>query len=90
MSDITPIMAETFGLETVHGAVVGSVTPGGPAEEAAVQADDIIIAINGAPVTETADLVSYLGEYGNPGDTAVMTIIRDGAEIELTVTLGTR
>ena len=90
VSDITPIMAETLGRETVHGVVVGSVTSGGPAEGAGVQVDDIIIAINGVPVTEVADLVSYLGEYGSPGDSAVIAIIRDGTEMDLTVTLGTR
>ncbi|UCB42694.1 MAG: trypsin-like peptidase domain-containing protein [Dehalococcoidales bacterium] len=90
VSDITPIIAETFGRETVYGAIVDSVTTGGPAEDAGVQDDDIIIAINGVAVTEVADLVSYLGEYGSPDDPVTLTIVRNDTEIELTVTLGTR
>ncbi|HEY32277.1 MAG TPA: PDZ domain-containing protein [Dehalococcoidia bacterium] len=89
-SDFTPILAEMVGRETVDGAFVGFVTPGGPAEDAGIQADDIIIAINSVVVTEVADLVSYLGEHGSPGDSSVVTVVRDDSEIELTVTLGTR
>jgi len=90
VSDITPIMAGALGRETVHGALVGSVVAGGPAGVAGVQVDDIIIAINAVPVTEVADLISYLGEYGTPDDSVVLTIIRNGTEMESTVTLGSR
>jgi len=90
VSDITPLMAELIGRESVHGVLVEQVSPGGPADLAGVRSDDIIIAINGATITEVADLVSYLGEYASPGDSAVLTIIRDDTEIELTATLSNR
>ena len=83
-------MAELIGRESVHGVLVEQVSPGGPADLAGVRSDDIIIAINGATITEVADLVSYLGEYASPGDSAVLTIIRDDTEIELTATLSNR
>jgi S1-C subfamily serine protease len=89
-SDITPLLAEVLGRESVHGALVVQVTPGGPANLAGVLSDDIIIAINSAVITEIADLVSYLGEHGSPGDLVVLTIIRDDVEIELTATLSNR
>ena len=90
VSDITPLLAELLDRESVHGALVGQVTPGGPANLAGVRSDDIIITINGVSITEVADLVSYLGEHGSPGDSATLIIIRDDAEIELTATLGNR
>jgi 2-alkenal reductase len=88
--DITPQAAELIGRESVHGALVNEVTPGGPASLAGVRGDDIIIAIDGIAVTEIADLVSYLGEYTSPGDSVILTIIRDDTEIEITVTLSSR
>ncbi len=90
VSDITPLLAELIGRESIHGALVSLVTPGGPAKLAGVHDDDIIIAINGVAITGVANLVSYLGEYASPGDSAVLTIIRDNAEIELTATLSNR
>lgn len=90
VSDITPLLAELIGRESVHGVLVEQVAPGGPANLAGVRSDDIIIAINGVTITEVADLVSYLGEYASPGDSAVLTIIRDDTEIELTAILSNR
>ena len=57
---------------------------------AGVHNNDIVTAINNVSVNSTADLVSYLGEYTSPGDSATLTIIRNDAEIELTVTLSNR
>jgi S1-C subfamily serine protease len=90
VSDITSLLAELLGRESVHGVLVEQITPGGPADIAGVRSDDIIISINGVSTTEVADLVSYLGEYTSPGDSAVLTIIRDDTEIELTATLSSR
>jgi S1-C subfamily serine protease len=90
VSDITPLSAELIGRESVHGALVEQVSPGGPADLAGVRSDDIIIGINNVTITEVADLVSYLGEYGSPGESVVLTIIRDDAEIELAVALSNR
>jgi len=50
--------------------------------------DDIIIAINGTPVRDSADLVSYLGEYATPDQEVTLTLIRYGKEIELPLTVG--
>ena len=90
VSDITSLLAELLGRESVHGVLVEQTTPGGPADIAGVRSDDIIISINDVSTTEVADLVSYLGEYASPGDSVTLTIIRDDTEIELTVTLSSR
>lgn len=55
-----------------------------------VKVDDIIVAINGAPVQEIADLTCYLGEHASPGDADVITLIRDGARIALPLIVGKR
>jgi S1-C subfamily serine protease len=87
VSDITPTMAEMIGRASINGALVGQVISGGPAALAGVRSNDIVTAINNVSVNSTADLVSYLGEYTSPGDSATLTIIRNDTEIELTVTL---
>jgi len=51
---------------------------------------DVIIKINDQPVRRFDDLLVYLFRYASPGDTVVLTILRDGKEMEVPVTLGVR
>jgi serine protease Do len=60
ISDLTPQEAQEKNLETVHGALVGSVAEDSPSDSAGIEVDDIIIAIDGFTVRNIADLVSYL------------------------------
>jgi 2-alkenal reductase len=80
------------------------VTPGGPADQAGIRAGDrptnlpqgwnaggdVITAIDGQPVKTFDDLLSYLTTNKSPGDTAVLTVLRDGQSLDIPVTLGTR
>lgn len=51
---------------------------------------DIITAINGRPVSSFDELVSYLVNYTEVGQTVTLTILRDGQERQVQVTLGER
>ena len=51
---------------------------------------DVIIAINDQPVHKFIDLLVYLYRYASPGDTVVLTVLRDGQELRIPVTLGVR
>jgi len=90
ITNLTPETAIVRNLETVNGALVKTVMPANPAEAAGVRADDIIVAINGTQVQDIADLTCYLGEYVSYNDEVTLTLIRDGAEIELPLTVGKR
>ena len=94
---------EALGLTTFKGAYVLSVTPGGPADKAGIKAGttptrdsnlfaggDIITAFDGKPINTFDDLLSILITTKSPGDTAVLTILRDGQSLDITVTLGER
>jgi putative serine protease PepD len=71
------------------GAQVESVTPGGPADKAGVQKDDVIKAVDGQPVKDPSDLSSAI-EVKKPGDTVTLRIERNGLTQEIDVKLGTR
>jgi 2-alkenal reductase len=51
---------------------------------------DLIIAIDGSEVRDFGDLISYLLNHKGPGDTVMLTVIRDTETIELALTLGKR
>lgn len=51
---------------------------------------DLILAIDAQPVTRFDDILIYLERYTSPGDQVVLTVIRDGQEREIPVTLGAR
>ena len=94
---------EALGLNTYTGAYVISVVPGGPAEEAGIRAGetttsvpglnaggDLITAMDGQPIASFDELLSFLVTNKSPGDTVVLTVLRDGQPVDITVTLGTR
>ena len=90
IANLTPETAIARNLETVNGVLVKTVMPANPAEAAGVRVDDIIVAINGTQVQDMADLTCYLGEYASYNDEVTLTLIRDGAQIELPLTVGKR
>lgn len=74
-----------LSLEDVEGFRIMSVTPGGPAEEAGVQKDDVLIGVDGQDVRQSdANQVRNLVR-GEEGTDVVLTVLREEAELELTV-----
>ncbi len=87
--DLSPEVAAEFGLDAAEGAVVESVQDGSGAADAGVEANDIIVALEGEPITSMTDLIVSLRPY-QPGDTIALDIVRGGRELRLDVTLGER
>ena len=90
ISDLTPQQAQDMGLESISGVLVNRIVAGSPAKAAGVQVDDVIIAIDSIEVGNVAKLTSYLGEYKSPGDPLTLTVIRDTAEIDISLEIGQR
>jgi S1-C subfamily serine protease len=85
--DVDPTLAEAYGLGTDDGALVVAVVPGSGADRAGLLAGDIVTAIDGAPVTSMSDLAATV--RGEPvGGEVEVTVVRDGEELPLQVTLG--
>jgi S1-C subfamily serine protease len=103
-TDITPEIADVLNLDRDQGALVQSVVPNSPADEAGVQAGDadatiggqpltaggdVIIAVDGDAVTEMSDVIAAV-DSKQPGDELELTLVRGNDERTVTVTLGDR
>ena len=99
-------MAKAMNLpDTTRGVLVGAVSEGSPAEKAGLQGSDkeaeidgqqvkvggdVITAIAGQPIKDFEDLTTYLARSGKVGQQVELTVIRDGKETAVTLTLAAR
>ncbi|HKW31366.1 MAG TPA: DegQ family serine endoprotease [Candidatus Acidoferrum sp.] len=84
--DVSPSIAKAFGEKDPHGVLVGDVSPNSPAQAAGLQRGDIILEVNGKPMTGSNQLRMTISMM-EPGSEAKLTVVRDGSQRELTVTL---
>ena len=87
--DVTPELAEAFKLPRKEGTIIAGVMRGGPADKAGVKVGDILVAVEGKPVTNTANMLSTIAQI-KPGDVATFRFVREGKEFDLPVTVGKR
>ena len=87
IQDVTRQLAESFGMDRPHGALVAKVIPGGPAEKAGLQVGDIIIEFNGQIIETSGELPPRVGVF--PVDErAKLKILRQGEKQELSIKIG--
>jgi serine protease DegS len=89
VQEITPQLAESFGLEDRRGVLIAGVLRESPAGRAGMQPGDIITHIDGDRVTDAQDALNFIAR-ARPGDTLPMEGIRDGEKIEIRSEVGTR
>ena len=77
--------AKSYG--TPAGAAVVSVTEGGPAEKAGLQANDIITAVDGKEISGKSGLSSIIADCA-AGDKLTLSVYRQGQTLTVTVTVG--
>ncbi len=77
MQDLTPALAEAFGLSQPGGAVIVRIKPNSPAALAGLQAGDVVVSVNGQPVRSAAEVHNVLGLL-HVGDRVRFEVIRDG------------
>jgi len=82
-------MAEAFGLEDAKGALVSDVVNDSPAEEAGVEAGDVVLKVDDTKIESSDHLTMTIGAKA-PGTKVKLTVWRDDKERQLTVTLGER
>ena len=86
--DLNPGLAQQFGLPDENGALVGDVVPGSPADKAGLQAGDVIVSVDGKPITGADNLKVVVSQL-EPGSSAQVGIIRGGSTKTISVPLGT-
>lgn len=104
-TDMTPEIAEAMGLGEPRGFLVIETAPGGPAATAGVQGGDtptqlggreivlggdVILSINDKEIRKIDDVLGYLEQSTEPGETVKLNVWRDGQIMEIDVTLGVR
>ena len=84
---ITPELAKALEVEEQSGALVSDVMSDSPAEKAGVERGDIIIDFNGHKIADSRDLPAKVA--ATPvGEEVKLTVLRDGEEKELAVSVG--
>lgn len=89
IQDVDENTAKALGLKDSGGALVGSVLENEPAAKGGVKDGDVILAVDGKNIEDSAALLRAIADK-TPGSSAVLTVWRDGKTENLTVTLGER
>jgi len=89
VQDVRPEIAAALGLKKAEGALIADVLDDGPAESAGFESGDVVLAIDGRPVTDARDLTQKIGAI-EPGEDAKVKIYREDDYKTLTVRLGER
>ncbi len=87
--DITPELAESFGLAKKTGAIIAGVLRGGPADKAGMRPGDILIAVDDKAVNDTTEMLNLIAQLV-PGKKARMTVLRKNQQANLEVVIGKR
>ena len=89
VQDLTPELAESFSLSTAEGALIAGVLKGGPADVGGVRPGDILLAVNGKTVTDSASLLNLIAAL-KPGDNAQLRVARKQQALEMKIQVGRR
>lgn len=87
--DITPELAESFGLKKSNGAIIAGVLKGGPADKAGMRPGDIMISVDDKKVSDMAGMLNQISQLA-PGKKVRIVVLRQNREIALFVTIDKR
>jgi len=103
LNPVSPTIADANDLDTTRGVIVTGVNDGGPSDGVLEGSDreqrngvpvpvggDVITALGGEDVATLNDLSTYLALETDPGDRITVTVVRDGEEQTVALTLGSR
>ena len=84
---IDPQVAASLNLNTMDGVIVTQVDPSSPSAKAGLQESDAILAVNGQTIDQDHVLAGLLLTH-KPGETVNLTVLRNGQQMQVNVTLG--
>ena len=89
IQDITPELAQSFGLRDTRGALIAGVLRASPAERAGILPGDVLIAVKGEPVRDPRAMLDMVAALP-PGHKAEFRVVRGESELDLNVEVGRR
>ncbi|MCL4158547.1 UNVERIFIED_CONTAM: hypothetical protein GTU68_015278, partial [Idotea baltica] len=87
IQEVTMDLAESFGMQTAHGAVVSSILPDSPASRSSLQVGDVITHFDGKKVERSSSLPPLVGRVRVNSD-ANLKVVREGKQIDVIVNIG--
>ncbi len=88
-NDLTPELAETFGVKAAAGVIITGVLQNGPAAQAGIKPGDVITAVAGKRVATVSELLSTVAAL-KPGTPVKFSLLRREDKVELDLTPGLR
>ena len=88
-NELSPELAETFGVQAKEGVIITGVLQNGPAAQAGIRPGDVIIQVAGSQVKNVAELLSSVAAL-KPGVASEFNVLRRESRVTLSVTPGTR
>ena len=89
LRDVDPDLQRSLGLNTSDGALVQDVTTGSPGQRAGVRAYDLIVAVDGKPISGNDQLIQLIAQRA-PGSIATLQILRENRPMNISIKLAER
>jgi serine protease DegS len=87
--DLTPVLAESLGIESHQGVLVSGVLGDGPADKAGLKPGDLITGIDRQPISGSPKMLEMIAAKP-PGSPLTVTLLRDGEALERIAIVGER
>ena len=88
-NELSPELAQTFGVQATQGVIITGVLQGGPAAQGGIRPGDVILRVGGKPTDNVSQLLTTVAAL-QPGKAASFELQRGDKQMELSVVPGTR
>ena len=88
-NDLSPELAETFGVKAKEGVIITGVLQNGPAAQAGIKPGDVVVKVGDKPVNNVSELLSSVAAL-KPGTPAQFNLLRRDSKVDVAVTPGLR
>jgi serine protease DegQ len=89
VQDITRELADSFKLPDTKGVLIAGVVRAGPADKAGVKPGDILVEVDSKPVSDSSAMLNLVAS-AEPGKTATLKLLRNGAPVNVKLLVGKR
>ncbi|WP_413736868.1 outer membrane-stress sensor serine endopeptidase DegS [Sodalis sp. RH21] len=84
--EVAPLHTTGANMDRIQGIIVNEVTPGGPAAQAGIQINDVILSVNNKAAISAIETMDQVAEI-RPGSAIPVVIMRNGTKLTLKVTI---